>query len=44
VELKKVEPINPKHIVHIHTFNGSDYHRFFSVPVVEMKDGDAIQL
>ena len=41
---KMVEAINPKRIVPIHTFNGSDYQRIFSVPVVEMKDGMARQV
>jgi ribonuclease J len=37
---KMVEALNPKHIVPIHTFNGSDYQRLFSVSVVEMNDGE----
>jgi ribonuclease J len=37
---KMVEALKPKHIVPIHTFNGSDYQRIFSVPVVELNDGE----
>jgi ribonuclease J len=37
---KMVEALKPKHIVPIHTFNGSDYQQIFSVPVIEMNDGE----
>jgi ribonuclease J len=37
---KMVEAIKPKNIVPIHTFSGSEYHNIFSVPVIEMKDGE----
>lgn len=39
-----VVAINPKNIVPIHTFNGSDYKKVFSIPVVEMKDGEIKQV
>ena len=37
-----VEAIKPKNIVPIHTFNAGDYKNIFSVPVVELKDGEII--
>jgi len=36
---KMVEAIDPKYIVPIHTFSGSDYKKIFSKPVFELKDG-----
>jgi ribonuclease J len=35
-----VEAIKPKNIVPIHTFWGSEYHKIFSAPIVELKDGE----
>jgi ribonuclease J len=35
-----VSAINPKYIVPIHTFHGSDYKNIFNIPVVEMADGE----
>ncbi len=37
---KMVDAINPKNIVPIHTFYGSDYKNIFTVPVVELVDGE----
>lgn len=37
---KMVDAINPKHIVPIHTFSGTDYKHIFNVPVVELEDGE----
>jgi len=33
-----VKAINPKYIVPIHTFHGSDYKDIFNTPVVELAD------
>ena len=41
---KMVEAINPKNIVPIHTFSGSEYARIFNVPIVELNDGEAISI
>jgi ribonuclease J len=35
-----VDAIKPKNIVPIHTFNGSQYHTIFSLPIVELKDNE----
>jgi ribonuclease J len=35
-----VKAINPKYIVPIHTFHGSDYKDIFKTPVVELADGE----
>ncbi len=35
-----IEAINPKNIVPIHTFSGSDYKKIFTKPIVELKDGE----
>jgi len=37
-----VEAIKPKSIVPIHTFYGAEYKNLFSVPIVELKDGETI--
>jgi ribonuclease J len=37
-----VEAIKPKSIVPIHTFNAGDYKNIFSVPIVELKDGQMV--
>ena len=37
-----IEAINPKNIVPIHTFNARDYKNIFSVPILELKDGEII--
>ncbi len=39
-----VAAINPKNIVPIHTFRGSDYSKIFYTPVVEMLDGEIKQI
>jgi len=39
-----VAAIKPKNIVPIHTFRGSDYKKIFSFPVVEIKDGEEIDI
>ena len=39
-----VNVIKPKHIVPIHTFNGSEYQNHFQQTVIEMKDGEARQV
>ncbi len=41
---KMVDAIKPKAIVPIHTFSGSEYKKIFSVPVVELKDGEQVQI
>lgn len=41
---KMVEAINPKNIVPIHTFSGSEYARIFNVPIVELNDGETISI
>ncbi len=41
---KMVEAIDPKYLVPIHTFEGSRYKDIFNRPVVEMKDGEVINL
>jgi hypothetical protein len=38
------DAIKPKHIVPIHTFKGSDYHKYFNYPIVEAKDGETITI
>lgn len=35
-----VKAINPKNIVPIHTFNGSEYNKIFTSPVIELNDGE----
>jgi ribonuclease J len=37
---KMVEAIKPKFIVPIHTFSGSEYHKIFITPIIEMNDGE----
>jgi ribonuclease J len=37
-----VEAIKPKNIIPIHTFNAGDYKNIFSVPIVELKDGEMV--
>ena len=37
---KMVQAINPKNIVPIHTFRGADYNKIFTLPIVELKDGE----
>jgi ribonuclease J len=39
--IKMVEAIKPKNIVPIHTFNAGEYQKIFSIPVIEIKDGEA---
>ena len=39
-----VEAINPKVIIPIHTFNGSAYKTIFSNPIIELKDGETINI
>ena len=39
-----VDAIQPKNIVPIHTFSGSDYAQVFSTPIVEMNDGEIISI
>lgn len=41
---KMVEAINPRNIVPIHTFRGSEYQNIFSAPVVELNDGETRQV
>jgi ribonuclease J len=41
---KMVEAINPKNIVPIHTFSGSEYQKIFSTPIVELNDGEIRQI
>lgn len=37
---KMVEAVNPKNIVSIHPFRGGDYKKIFTLPIVELKDGE----
>ena len=39
-----VEAIKPKNIVPIHTFNKSEYAGIFSIPIVEINDGETISI
>jgi len=39
-----VEAINPKHIVPIHTFNGNEYQKIFTIPIIEMNDGETKEI
>jgi ribonuclease J len=39
-----VEAIKPKKIVPIHTFSKSEYSRIFSIPIVEINDGETISI
>lgn len=39
-----VEAIKPKHIVPIHTFSGNEYQRIFSIPIIELNDGETRQI
>ena len=39
-----VDAINPKNIVPIHTFNGSEYQKIFATPVIEMNDGETKEM
>ncbi len=39
-----VAALKPKYIVPIHTFSGSGYKNIFSVPVMEMDDGETKQV
>jgi len=39
-----VEAINPKNVVPIHTFNGSDYKNIFKTPIVELNDGETKEI
>lgn len=41
---KMVEAIKPKNIVPIHTFSASEYHKIFTIPVIEMNDGEIRQV
>ncbi len=41
---KMVEAIKPKHIVPIHTFERDKYKDIFNVPIVELKDGETIEV
>jgi hypothetical protein len=36
------EEIKPKNIVLLHTFNAGDYKNIFSVPIVELIDGEIV--
>lgn len=37
-----VEALEPRYIVPIHTFNAREYKNIFSVPILELKDGETI--
>jgi len=39
-----VDAIKPEYIVPIHTFNGSEYRKIFTTPVIEMQDGEVARL
>ncbi len=39
-----VEAIRPKYIVPIHTFSGSAYQKIFATPIVELNDGETIEM
>jgi ribonuclease J len=39
-----VEAIKPNNIVPIHTFSGSEYQKHFREPVVEMIDGEVLEV
>ena len=39
-----VEAIKPKNIVPIHTFNGRDYKNIFKTPILELNDGETIEI
>ena len=41
---KMVEAIQPKNIVPIHTFSGSVYKNLFSTPILELNDGETVQV
>ena len=41
---KMVKAINPKNIVPIHTFSGSEYDKIFTTPIVEMNDGETKEI
>ena len=41
---KMVEAIKPKNIVPIHTFEGDKYKDIFDEPIVELKDGEIIEI
>lgn len=41
---KMVEVLNPKHIVPIHTLSPDEYHKIFSAPVVELRDGETLEV
>ena len=41
---KMVEAINPNKIVPIHTFNGADYKKIFKPQVVELNDGEEVNI
>ena len=38
------DAINPKNIVPIHTFCGTEYQKLFTQPVVLLKDGESVQI
>jgi ribonuclease J len=39
-----VNAIKPEYIIPIHTFNGSEYRKIFSTPVIEMQDGEVAEI
>ena len=39
-----VSAINPKNIVPIHTFSASAYHATFSTPIIELDNGETIEV
>jgi len=41
---RMVEAVKPKNIVPIHTFKCSDYQKYFTQPVIELKDGEIRQV
>ena len=41
---KMVSALNPKNIVPIHTFSGSEYKKIFTTPITLMKDGETKQV
>ena len=41
---KMVEAIKPKNIVPIHTFSGNEYKNIFSIPIIELNDGETMNM
>lgn len=41
---RMVEAMKPKNIVPIHTFSGNEYKNIFTIPVVELNDGETKEI